>query len=262
MKIAVFQFDPQFGDKEFNLKKIEDALQKTQAELVVLPELCVTGYQFTSKSEVNELCEPAADGETVRRFSRICKQKNLHIVGGIAEKDGDKRFNSSVLVGPKGLIGVYRKIHLFMEEKLWFSPGNIGFRVWDIGQCKIGMMICFDWIIPEAAGTLARKGADVICHPVNLVLPFCQDAMVTRSIENRVFTITANRIGTEERGGKPKITYTGASQAVGPDGRILFRMDTKKEELREVEIDPRKARDKNVTPLNHLVDDRRPEFYL
>jgi predicted amidohydrolase len=88
------------------------------------------------------------------------------------------------------------------EEALWFCPGDRDFPVFDIGPCKIGIMICFDWFFPESMRILSLKGADVICHSANLVLPFCQDAMVTRCLENHVFAITANRIGMENRGGK------------------------------------------------------------
>jgi predicted amidohydrolase len=75
------------------------------------------------------------------------------------------------VVGPKGFIGCYRKTHLFFEETLWFTPGDSGFQVWDIGMAKVGVMICFDWYYPESARTLALQGADIIAHPSNLVLP-------------------------------------------------------------------------------------------
>jgi len=64
---------------------------------------------------------------------------------------------------------------------------------------RVGMMVCFDWAFPEVARALALKGADLIGHPANLVLTYCQQAMVTRCIENLVFAVTANRYGTEER---------------------------------------------------------------
>ena len=86
------------------------------------------------------------------------------------------------------------------EETLWFTPGDSGFQVWDIGLAKIGVMICFDWYYPESARTLALMGAEIICHPSNLVLPNSPDSMPVRCLENRVFAITSNRIGTEARG--------------------------------------------------------------
>ncbi len=261
MKIAVYQLAPEFGDKQRNLNRIEKAVQTAGADLVVLPELCATGYQFTSRSEAADLCESIPEGESIRKLIDLSRKHNCHIVAGVGEKAGDALYNSAVLTGPDGVIGVYRKVHLFWDEKLWFQPGDLGFPVWDIGSAKIGIMICFDWIFPEAARSLALAGADVICHPVNLVLPYCQDAMVTRCVENRIFIVTANRIGTEARGGRDPLTFTGGSQIVDPRGNIQFRMASDAEDLQACEIDPTLARDKQITPCNHLWEDRRPDQY-
>ena len=94
-------------------------------------------------------------------------------MAGLPERAGAHCFNSAVVVGPKGFIGCYRKTHLFFEETIFFTPGDTGFHVWDIGVAKVGVMICFDWFYPEAARTLALQGADIIAHPSNLVLPHC-----------------------------------------------------------------------------------------
>lgn len=260
MKVGVFQFAPQFGEIQANLERIENALSKVDADLLVLPELCTTGYQFVSSREVQSLAEPIPEGESTQRVLALCREKRFHVVLGIAEKTKEGIYNSAVLLGPEGWLGTYRKTHLFFEEKLWFLPGNSGFRVWDIGKAKIGVMICFDWAFPEAARTLALQGADILCHPANLVLPFCPDAMVTRSIENRVYSITCDRIGDEQRNGKPKLRYIGKSQVVGPKGEMYLRME-QEEGVRIVEIDPLKARDKFIIDGNDLFQDRRPEMY-
>lgn len=261
MKVAVYQFAPDFGEKENNVKRIENVIHKTDADLVVLPELCTTGYQFVSRAEVESLCEPIPEGNTVQKLEQTARSKGCFIVAGIGEKAGNVFYNSAVLIGPDGFIGHYRKTHLFWDEKRWFQPGDTGYRVWDIGDVKIGVMICWDWIYPEAARSLALQGADVICLPANLVLPYCQDAMITRSIENHIFTITANRIGSEERREKKKLTFTGGSQVVRPDGKIIFRLGENIESLQDGDIDPALARDKSMTPANHLWEDRRPDQY-
>jgi len=134
-------------------------------------------------------------------------------------------------------------------------------QVWDIGPAKVGIMICFDWFYPEAARTLALKGAEILCHPSNLILPHCPDAMVTRCLENRVFSVTANRIGQEERGGKQALTFIGKSEVVSPGGKILHRAQPDKEELTVVDIDVTEARDKRLNPYNDLFRDRQPHLY-
>jgi predicted amidohydrolase len=261
MKVGVFQFNPLFGETENNLERITEVLMNTDADLVVLPELCVSGYQFVNKTEARSLCEAIPEGKTVRRFKEICREKTMFLVAGMGERDGDVCYNTSVLVGPERLIAVYRKIHLFAEEKKWFRPGYHPFQVNHIGTAGIGMMICYDWIYPESARSLAMAGADIICHPSNLVLPYCPDAMITRSIENRVFTVTANRTGTEARGGKTPLTFTGQSQITSPAGERLVRFGPEEEGIKVTAIDIQMARDKQITPMNHLWEDRKPEMY-
>jgi 5-aminopentanamidase len=263
MKIAFYQFAPEFGRGGENLTKIISALSQPafEADLYVLPELCLSGYQFLSREEALAHAEEIPAGESCQEFIRHCRERNCYIVAGLCERAGDDVFNTSILVGPKGLIGVYRKIHLFWDEKKIFSPGDLPFGVWDIGAARIGMMICFDWIFPEAARSLALAGADIICHPVNLVLPFCQQAMITRCLENGIYAVTANRVGFEERGGRDRLTFTGGSQIVSSRGDPLVRAGREGESLQIIEIDPLRAREKMITPENHILDDRRPRFY-
>lgn len=260
MRTAVYQFAPEFGAKEKNCEKIEKVLLQSDADLVVLPELCSTGYQFRSKKEVMDLAESIPDGPVIQKWIRLCQRKNFYLVAGLAEKEGDHLFNSAALIGPDGHVGTYRKVHLFLEEKQWFQPGR-DFSVWDIGNARIGIMICFDWIYPEAARSLALQGADIICHPVNLILPYCQEAMITRSIENRIYTVTANRIGMEERVQGHLYTFTGGSQIIDPRGNRLIRLGKEMEALQEIEIDPTISRDKKITAKNHIFKDRNPMAY-
>lgn len=183
----------------------------------------------------------------------------MFIVAGTAEKDEKGNlYNSAVLVGPVGwgYIGKYRKIHLFNREKLFFRPGNLGFHVFNIGIAKVGVMICFDWFFPESARTLALKGADVIAHPSNLVMPYAPRAMPIRALENRVYTITANRIG-EEFG----LRFIGKSTIASPRAEVLAMGSEDKEEVGVVEIDLSLARDKRINEMNDIFKDRRPQYY-
>ena len=184
---------------------------------------------------------------------------------GICEKADDLFYNSSVLFCPDGKYFVYRKIHLFDNEKKWFEPGNKILEVHEISgenfeKVKTGMMICFDWIFPETARTLALKGAQIICHPSNLVMAYCQTAMFTRALENRVYTITANRIGSDVRENK-ELFFTGESVIVSPKGEYLCRGSVDKEEICIAEIDPDFALNKNLNDRNNIFTDRKKEFY-
>ncbi|MDZ7271939.1 MAG: acyltransferase [candidate division KSB1 bacterium] len=260
MRVAFVQMSCLFGRRNENLEKAEALISAHDADLFVLPELFSSGYLFRSAEEVAASAEEIPSGPTSRFLAALSAKKQCFIVAGVAEAAQGKVFNSALLVGPHGVLAVYRKTHLFLDEALWFTPGDTGFVVADIGQARVGLMICFDWIFPEAARTLALKGADVLCHPANLVLPYCQNAMTTRALENGVFAVTANRIGSEERDGQ-SLCFTGRSQIVDPRGRVLVAAGESEETVGIAEIAPEMARDKMFTARNHLLKDRRPEMY-
>ena len=259
MKVGFLQTFPIFGEKQENVNNAVLKIKQLNADLVVLPELFNTGYQFTSKEEVLAFAEEVPKGQTTQALITLAKERRVYIVAGLAERENGRFYNSAVFVGPEGFIGCYRKLHLFYNEKKWFESGNRGLNVYDIGEAKVGIMICFDWFFPEVARYLALKGSDIICHPSNLVLPYCPQAMIIRCLENRVFAITANRIGYEKRSDE-KLAFIGTSQILGTKGEILYRASSDKEEAVVVEVDPNSARDKQVTPLNHLFNDRKIKF--
>jgi predicted amidohydrolase len=260
MNVAMVQFAPVFGEVEDNLRAIEQACADLSADLVVLPELCTTGYQFRDRRELMGLAEPA-DGPSLEKLCGVAAACGGHLVAGFAEKEADRFYNSAALLGPDGVAGVYRKVHLFSDEKHLFEPGDAGFPVFRAGGVPVGMMVCFDWIFPESARSLALGGAWVIAHCANLVLPFCQDALITRALENRVFIVSCNRTGTEERVSGQKYVFTGRSRIVGPDGKVLADGPPDAAALISATIDPSQASDKKVTPLNHVIRDRRNDQY-
>lgn len=265
MKAGYLQFYPKFGEPDFNADRIEESIKDKSFELLILPELANSGYLFSSTDELKKFSETIPDGKYCNFLKRICKDKKAHIVSGICEREGVDFYNSSILVYPNGEIKTYKKIQLFYHEKKWFKPGNLPLTVYEIDvhkeKVKIGMMVCFDWIFPEVTRTLALKGAQIICHPANLVMPYCQDAMVTRALENHVFTITANRIGKESNGRK-ELYFTGMSEIVNPKGKILIRSQEQTEECIIIELDPKESLNKFINPENNLFDDRREEFYF
>ena len=260
MKIGFIQFDPVFGDIDGNIGKVMELGEPVDADLIVLPEFFNTGYLFTSRQEAADLAEDIPGGKTTQALCEMARRRKIHLVGGMIERQGDRLFNAAVLVSPGGHVATYRKMHLFNEQNLWFDKGDRGFDVYDIGSCRVGIMICFDWIFPEAMRTLALKGADVICHCANLVLPYCQDAMVTRCLENRVYAVTANRTGVEQRGGR-HFRYTGRSQITGPAANLLYRAGADTEESGVARIDVAAARNKRLNAYNDLFRDRRVGFY-
>ncbi|UCD19351.1 MAG: hypothetical protein JSU64_08035 [candidate division WOR-3 bacterium] len=259
MKVCFLQFNPAFGDKEKNCRAVEDLLKDVVADIAVIPELFNTGYAFLNEKELVNLAEPAS-GETYEFMQRLAQGKNIALAYGYPESAGDSIYNSMSFVAPAGIVATYRKSHLFFEEKFLFNPGDTGFKTFEYAGIKLGMLICWDWIYPEAMRTLALQGAQIIIHPANLVTPYCPEAMVTRAIENRVFVVTADRTGDEIRGDK-KYHFIGKSQVVAPNGDILTRAG---EEtcVKVVNVEPELALDKKMNRHNDLFLDRREDLYF
>jgi predicted amidohydrolase len=259
MRVAVVQTNPVFGNVDKNIQEALSLMQGIEADLFVLPELFATGYNFVDAGEALSLSEEAT-GKTFRALAQFAKEHQTYVSYGFAERDGTDCYNSAAIAGPDGLQGLYRKIHLFNRETLFFAPGNLGFPVFKLPMGTVGLMVCFDWFYPESARTLALKGAQIIAHPSNLVLPYCPAAMVTRCLENRVFSATANRIGEENRGGS-QFRYIGQSEIVSPRGEFLGCLGSEQAAVCVADVDLSLATNKQLNEFNSLLDGRRPDQY-
>ena len=264
LRVGFAQTRPTFGDRAGNLERVRRLLEAAPAfDLMVLPELFSTGYLFLTRNETESDAEDVA-GPTVSLLRDVARGRGAWVCGGFAERDGAAVYNAAALAGPEGSVHLYRKVHLFDRETEVFDPGEAPFRARSIRigdtVVRVGMMICFDWFFPESARCLAVDGAEILLHPSNLVLPYCQDAMRTRCLENRVFAVTANRIGEDVRDAE-RLAFTGASQITSPRGEILVRAATNGECVEVVTIAPAAARDKRLTARNDLLRSRRPAAY-
>jgi predicted amidohydrolase len=258
MRLAVGQIEPQIGDIDANLNRVKDILEKAESidvDVLVLPELCNSGYVFKSVSEASASAESIPDGHVSRELLSWSGGGRM-VVAGICERKSTGLYNSAAVFANGEHLATYRKIHLFLNEKDWFLPGKDEPLVIEYKDYLFGVMVCFDWAFPEVARVLTLKGSQVILHPANLVLPYCQDAMITRSIENRVFTATANRVGNE-RG----LVFSGASQITDVKGIRLAQLNAREIGLAWADIDPTLADDKAITERNDVIADRRPGLY-
>ncbi|MDG6905904.1 MAG: acyltransferase [Nitrososphaerota archaeon] len=261
---AFVQTHPKFGHNELNIEEAIKVASKVRADIYVFPELSNTGYAFTSKRECHSLAESFKHSQSIEAFQSFSERNNCTMVAGLAEKDGGRTYNSSVVIERGLLLGTYRKMHLFFREKLWFSKSESGFKPFKVNSLglNIGVLICFDWCFPEACRTLALQGAEVICHPSNLVLPGnAQATMSVRALENRVFTITANRTGSEDRGPRDSFRFTGNSQIISPKMVKLASATATEVTAKTAKLDLNFARDKLITSMNDVFKDRRVGFY-
>ncbi len=267
MNVVVVQNDPVFGNVSGNLESVSRMLSERQVprpDLIVLSELFASGYQFVSVSEVKELSEKVSGpdaGPTGSFMKNLSRETKGLVVGGFpCQKDG--RVTNAAAVFKNGeLLTVYDKVHLFDAENRWFSPGEGPLCLVDTDFGPMGVMICFDWLFPEVARSLALSGALLIAHPANWVLPFGPSGMILRSVENRIFTLTANRVGTESRGGLSPLTYIGQSQVVAPSGEVLARAPRETAAILEVSFDPDRARNKTVATESDAFRQRKPALY-
>jgi predicted amidohydrolase len=273
IKLAVCQYAPQVGELEFNAALGGEWIGRAAAagaNLIVLPELAASGYAFASSEEAELSSQSAAGGPTLARWIEACHRDGVWVVAGFAESASQGRFNSAALLGPDGLVGVYRKAHLFFDEKSYFEPGDGGFPVFQLPCGRVGLLICYDLWFPEAARVLALAGADIICIPTNWVANFRSRvldergwtmgnyACVAIATQNQVFVATADRIGTER-----EVEFVGCSCVVGPDGWMLAGPGARSDDaLLLVDVDlGRAAVARHRTPRNHALLDRRPELY-
>jgi predicted amidohydrolase len=260
--VGFVQFLPVRSDVEQNIRNVRRLLAGVKADLLVLPELANSGYMYAAPADVAPFSEDASGkGPYLAALIALAQQTGGVILSGFAEQGERGLYNSAAAVDRGGVIQVYRKTHLFAGELDLFLPGDSGFQVFTHKDVRIGMMVCFDWFFPESARSLALKGAQIIAHPANLVLPYCQRAMVTRSLENAVFSITTNRYGTEQLGNN-SLRFTGSSQVLDPKGNLLVQAPEEGDCVKTVEIDPLLADNKVVAGRNHLLADRRPELYF
>ena len=264
MKIAGIQTDVVFRDTEANLRALEKIVAdevRQGTDLTIFPECYASGYCFDSLEEALEFGE-SIPGPATDRVAAVCRQLNTHVVFGMLERDGDRLYNAAVLIGPAGLIGSYRKVHLpWLGVDRFTTAGDRPFEVFEAAGVRIGMLICYDGGFPEASRVPALRGADLILLPTNWPpggTYMADYAINSRAMENGVFFAAVNRVGTENG-----FNFIGKSRICHPTGATLAVLDQPTAGVLRAEIDPEVARAKRVVrvPGKHVIDrmaDRRP----
>lgn len=268
VKVACLQMDIEIGNIEGNIEKSVGMLNEAAdngAVLIVMPEMANSGYNLASREEAFSLAENIDDSKSVKAWEKVARDRGVYIVSGITEIDGANLYNSAVLIGPEGLIGKYRKLHLWEEEFLFFEPGNLGLPVFNTPIGRIGIVICYDMWFPETFSILAAQGADIVCIPTNWVtidsLPnnmknFGPTLAMAASHSHGIYIAAADRIGIE-RGmpfpGKSLIVRTAGIPIAGPAD------DT--EQIIYGDCNFAKVRAHASNKYNSSINDRRLDVY-
>jgi len=267
IKIAAVQMDPKLMQIKRNLESMVSAVREAAhkgANLIVFPECSLTGYVFSSRQEAIPFAENIP-GPSTEKLLSLCHELKVYAVFGLLEREDDRLFNALAFVGPEGLITRYRKNHLpFLGVDRFVDIGNRPFEVLSTPIGNIGLHICYDVLFPESARIMTLLGADIIVLSTNF--PEARGGKLNcvaraRSIENKVYLVSADRIGAE-RG----FSFAGLSIIVDTNGEILSIASPDKEEIIYGEVNLEAARQKHQVfiPGEWEIDnisDRRPEIY-
>jgi predicted amidohydrolase len=262
-KVALAQISCERGDKEANIQKIAEYTEEAKqqdAELVVFPELSLTGYAL--RDELYELAE-RIPGPSTTAVEKIAQKTKVHIVFGmpeLSEKTQATIYNTAVLIGPKGLVGKYQKMYLpthsVFEEKRYFRQGyRVGTFETELG--KLGLIICYDIFFPEVSRLTRLEGAQlIICPSASPAVrrTFFETLTVARAIENTAFLAYVNLVGVEDG-----LQFWGGSRLIGPNGKVIAQAKYDEEDLALGEVNYADIR--HVETFVPTLKDLRPELF-
>ncbi len=270
LTVACLQMEPVFGEIQHNIQASVALVEQAAARgatLMVLPELCNTGYVFASRAEAFDLAESIPDGRTTQAWIQCATRLGVYIVAGITERAGERLYNSAVIIGPEGFIGRYRKVHLWGDEAIFFEPGNLGFPVFKTRIGTLGCQICYDCWFPESFRLAALQGAEIVCVPTNWVPIPGQDPqreamanilVMAAAHTNSIFIAAADRVGVER--GQP---FIGQSLIAGYAGwPVAGPASGTQPETIVASINLADAkRHRNWGAFNQVLRDRRTDVY-
>ena len=226
-QVALAQISCRQGDKAGNIRKMEKIVamaSKQKTDLVVFPELSLTGYVV--RDQIYELAE-RIPGPSVRSIAKIAEKNGIYIIFGmpeLSEKAQATLYNTAVIVGPEGIVGKYHKMYLpthsVFEEKRYFRPGYQT-PVFDTDLGKIGLIICYDIYFPEVTRLIRLNGAQlIVCISASpgIRRVFFEILTAARAIENTAFLAFTNLVGVEDG-----LQFWGGSRLVGPNGKVLVQ---------------------------------------
>lgn len=164
LRIAAVTMNSELGKQAETMERLEAYCREAKeqgVDLIVFPELLVHGH---CSPNTWELAEAVPDGPSTQRIVELSRKLGIHVSVGLSEKDNEVVYNTQILVGPEGFVGAQRKLHLSRDENFFYKGGR-EIRVFDIGKCRVGTVICYDNQLPEVGRIVALKGADIILMP-------------------------------------------------------------------------------------------------
>ena len=270
VRVACCQMAPVVGRKAENLARSAGFIERAAAggaNVIVLPELCSSGYVFESRAEALALADAYEDGDSTAQWAALAQRLGVYVVAGFAERAGERLFNAAAVLGPKGRVGLFRKVHLWGDENLFFTPGDLGFAVFATEHGTLAVGICYDGWFPEFYRAVALKGAELVCVPTNWVPIPGQDPQreamaniltMAAAHTNSICIAAADRVGTER--GQP---FIGQSLIVSHTGwPVAGPASASEEQILYADLDLAEARRaRRWNDFNQVLRDRRPDAY-
>lgn len=267
VKVAAVQMEPKLMDTTENLNRMKSMTREAAsrgADLIVFPECSLTGYVFHGRTEAISYAE-TIPGPSSEELAQLCRELQVLVMYGLVERNGGRLYNAAALTGPQGLIAGYRKNHLpFLGLDRFVDLDHQSIAPHKTAIGTIGLQICYDIAFPESSRVLTLLGAEILALSTNFPEGRAEKyrhVICTRAFENRVYVVSANRVGTER--GR---SFGGLSMIADVSGEILSQASPDREEIILAEVDPSQARQKHqvVVPSEWEYDyfaARRPELY-
>ncbi|MEO7436947.1 MAG: carbon-nitrogen hydrolase [Candidatus Binatia bacterium] len=232
------------------------AAAKKGATIVCLPELFRSRYFCQAEDHASFALAEAIPGPSTAALGKLARELGIVIVASLFERRAAGVYHNTVVVlDAKGAVaGMYRKMHIpddpLFYEKFYFTPGDLGFRAFDVGTTRVGTLICWDQWYPEAARLTALAGAEVLFYPTAIGWhpsekqqhgeaqhAAWETMQRSHAIANGIFVAVPNRVGHEPHPGGDGIEFWGQSFVVDPAGQVVARASSDREEILVVPCD-------------------------
>lgn len=272
VKIACIQMASESLEKDQNLARAEKFILEAcanGANLLILPEIFNSNPSYTDRAEVYTVAEPIPEGKTTGLLLRLAKEQGVYICGSFLEQEGVDLYNTSVLVGPDGFIGKYRKLHLCGAENYYLESGNLGIPVFHTPIGKIALLICLDAYYPESFRIAALQGADIVCVSFagnnNQTARKLPEGVYTinpaicmaNAVSNHIFVVGCNRVGTCHG-----VLKAGQSIIANHWGAPVVPIAPHDQEtILYAEVDLCDSRRKNFSQVDNRLSTRRVDVY-
>ncbi|MDZ7832180.1 MAG: nitrilase-related carbon-nitrogen hydrolase [Desulfobacterales bacterium] len=264
IRIAVIISNARVGRTEENLSKISRWVEKAAAEgaaIVCFPEMQVTGYHI--HADIKEFAQPVP-GPASRYLEDLAREHSLTILAGLAETDAKGSiYAAQLVIGPEGLAGKYRKLHLGPPEKAVYTPDQ-DIPIFSAGDFRFGIQLCYDSHFPELATSMALKGGDAIFIPhaspgdkPDTKLSSWMRHLPARAFDNSIFIIACNQTGENGRG----LSFPGAGVVIGPAGGVMESYAGAAEHMIVTDLKERDLSNVRGHRMRYFLPNRRPELY-